>query len=75
MIVSEEILKEYTDAIKELKNANKQIQIAIQGLEAIMLSGQINIADKTLEAIKEVKNYDEKSMQTRKINSNIQRDD
>tara|TARA_A100001515_G_scaffold27140_1_gene20783 strand:+ start:3868 stop:4056 length:189 start_codon:yes stop_codon:yes gene_type:complete len=62
MIVSEEILKEYTDAIKELKNANKQIQIAIQGLEAIMLSGQINIADKTLEAIKEVKNYDEKSM-------------
>ena len=75
MIVSEEILKEYTDAIKELKNANKQIQIAIQGLEAIMLSGQINIADKTLEAIKEVKNYDEKSMQTRKIDRNIQRDD
>mgnify|MGYP003117397356 CR=1 FL=1 len=62
MIMDEQILKDYMSAIKELKNANRQIQIAIQGLEAIMHSGQINIADKTLEAIKEVKDMDEQSV-------------
>ena len=54
MILSEQMFKEYMAVIGDLKKANKQIEIAIQGLEAIMQSGQINIADKTLEAIKEV---------------------
>tara|TARA_R110000824_G_scaffold157472_1_gene330929 strand:- start:128 stop:316 length:189 start_codon:yes stop_codon:yes gene_type:complete len=54
MILSEQMYKDYMGALSDLRKANQQIEIAIQGLEAIMQSGQINIADKTLEAIKEV---------------------
>ena len=54
MILNEQMFKEYMKVITELRNANKQIEIAIQGLEAIVESGQPKIADKTLEAIKEV---------------------
>jgi hypothetical protein len=54
MILNEQMFKDYMSVITDLKKANKQIEIAIQGLEAIVESGQINIADRTLEAIKEV---------------------
>ena len=54
MILNEQMFKDYMSVITDLKKANRQIEIAIQGLEAIVESGQINIADRTLEAIKEV---------------------
>ena len=55
MILSQQMFKDYMSVIGDLRKANQQIEIAIQGLEAIIQSGRINIADKTLEAIKEVK--------------------
>jgi hypothetical protein len=59
MILNEQMFKDYMSVITDLKKANKQIEIAIQGLEAIVESGQINIADRTLEAIKEVVDVNE----------------
>jgi len=53
---NEQVMKDYMSLISDLKKANEQVNIAIQGLEAITKSGQINIADKTLEAINELKN-------------------
>ena len=59
MILNEQMFKDYMSVITDLKKANRQIEIAIQGLEAIVESGQINIADRTLEAIKEVVDVNE----------------
>ena len=52
--VESQVYESYMDMINELQKVKTQIDIAIQGLEAIIQSGQINIADVTLEAIKDV---------------------
>lgn len=50
------LYKEYEHVMRELKQDRKIVTVAIEGLKAVIQSGQINIAEKTLEAIDELQN-------------------
>ena len=50
------LYKEYEHVMRELKQDRKIVTVAIEGLKAVIQSGQINIAERTLEAIDDLKN-------------------
>lgn len=50
------LYREYEHVMRELEQDRKIVTVAIEGLKAVIQSGQINIAERTLEAIDDLKN-------------------
>tara|TARA_B100000424_G_C22663474_1_gene364757 strand:+ start:215 stop:397 length:183 start_codon:yes stop_codon:yes gene_type:complete len=56
MITDRKIIEDYESMITKMKKRNAQCDVAIQGLKAIIESGQINIAIQTLKEINRIDN-------------------
>ena len=50
------LYREYEHVMRELEQNRKIVTVATEGLKAVIQSGQINIAERTLEAIDELQN-------------------
>lgn len=54
MITDRGIYKEYEAVLTELEKVRKIRDVAVESLKMIIQSGQVNIADRALETIKEI---------------------
>jgi len=50
------LYKEYEHVMRELEQNRKIVTVAVEGLKVVIQSGQINIAERTLEAIDDLRN-------------------